>query len=168
MDMLLIIYTSSAIFVYPLLKSFDRKNRIYEQFSLKLLVRKFLLLETVQRFSRDLLSIHKEERKYFQAPQFSYHNYVSLVFSTSTRRRNLVQMPIISGDSWKRLSIIANSYLLYMWREHMPITSVTSLVKPGIITLTVGVLKKTCSENMQQIYRETPLPKCAFCMGVLL
>ena len=61
--MLLIIYTSSAIFVYPLVKSLDRKNRIRKQFSLKLLVRKFLLLESVQRFYRDLLSNHKEERK---------------------------------------------------------------------------------------------------------
>ena len=25
-----------------------------------------------------------------------------------------------------------------------------------------GVLKKRCSENMQQIYRGTPLPKCDF------
>ena len=61
--MLLIIYTSPAIFVYPLLKPFDRKNRICKQFSLKLLVRKFLLLKSVQRISRDMLSNHKEERK---------------------------------------------------------------------------------------------------------
>ena len=26
-----------------------------------------------------------------------------------------------------------------------------------------GVLRKTCSENMQQIYRRTPMPKCDFC-----
>ena len=25
-----------------------------------------------------------------------------------------------------------------------------------------GVLKKRCSENMQQIYRRTPMPKCDF------
>ena len=25
-----------------------------------------------------------------------------------------------------------------------------------------GVLKKRCSENMQQIYRRTPMPKCNF------
>ena len=25
-----------------------------------------------------------------------------------------------------------------------------------------GVLKKSCSENMQQIYRKTPVPKCDF------
>ena len=25
-----------------------------------------------------------------------------------------------------------------------------------------GVLKKMCSENMQQIYRKTPMPKCDF------
>ena len=38
-----------------------------------------------------------------------------------------------------------------------------------------GVLKKSCSENMQQIYRRTPIPKCKatllkshFCMSVLL
>ena len=38
-----------------------------------------------------------------------------------------------------------------------------------------GVLKKRCSENMQQIYRRTPMPKCKatllkshFGMGVLL
>ena len=79
------------------LKSFDCKNRICKQFSLKFLVRKFLLF---------------------------FHNYVSLVFSTSTRRRNLVQMPIISedgcnrlqhsGDSWKPLSIIAKNYFSNM------------------------------------------------------
>ena len=38
-----------------------------------------------------------------------------------------------------------------------------------------GDLKKMCSENMQQIYRRTPMPKCKatllkwhFCMSVLL
>ena len=25
-----------------------------------------------------------------------------------------------------------------------------------------GVLRKTCSENMQKIYRRTPMPKCNF------
>ena len=25
-----------------------------------------------------------------------------------------------------------------------------------------GVPRKTCSENMQQIYRRTPMPKCVF------
>ena len=25
-----------------------------------------------------------------------------------------------------------------------------------------GVLRKMCSENMQQIYRRTPMPKCDF------
>ena len=25
-----------------------------------------------------------------------------------------------------------------------------------------GVLKKRCSENMQEIYRRTPMPKCDF------
>ena len=25
-----------------------------------------------------------------------------------------------------------------------------------------GVLRKSCSENMQQIYRRTPMPKCDF------
>ena len=43
--------------------------------------------------------------KYFQAPQLPYPNYVSLVFSTSTKRQNLVQMPIISGDKWLESSI---------------------------------------------------------------
>ena len=74
--MLLIIYTSSAIFVYPLLKSFDRKNRICKHCSLKLLARKFLLLESFQRFSRDLLlSNHKEKRK--SAKIFSSSTIVS-------------------------------------------------------------------------------------------
>ena len=107
--MLLIIYTSSAIFVYPLLKSFDRKNRICKQFSLKLLVRKFLLLENVQRFSRDLLSNHKEERKSAEIlssstiiiPQSCFLD----IFNFNHRRRNLVQMPIISGDKWLQLSV---------------------------------------------------------------
>ena len=31
-----------------------------------------------------------------------------------------------------------------------------------------GVLRKRCSENMQQIYRRTPIPKLHFAMGVLL
>ena len=35
-----------------------------------------------------------------------------------------------------------------------------------------SVLKKLCSENMQQMYRKTPMPKCDFTphygMGVLL
>ena len=26
----------------------------------------------------------------------------------------------------------------------------------------IGVLRKRCSENMQQIYRRTPMPKCDF------
>ena len=26
----------------------------------------------------------------------------------------------------------------------------------------IGVLKKSCSENMQQIYRRAPMPKCDF------
>ena len=38
---------------------------------------------------------------------------------------------------------------------------------------TIGVLKKTCSKNVQQIYRRIPMSKydfykIAFCMGVLL
>ena len=28
-----------------------------------------------------------------------------------------------------------------------------------------GVLKKSCSENMQQIYRRTSMPKCIFIQG---
>ena len=37
----------------------------------------------------------------------------------------------------------------------------------------IGVLREMCSENMQQIYRRTPMPKCDllnlhFNMGVLL
>ena len=47
----------------PLLTSFNPKNIICEQFSLKFLARIFLMLGSVQRFSRDLLSKHKEERK---------------------------------------------------------------------------------------------------------
>ena len=47
----------------PLLTSFNTKNRICKQFSLKFLVRIFLILESVQKFSSDLLSNHKEERK---------------------------------------------------------------------------------------------------------
>ena len=27
---------------------------------------------------------------------------------------------------------------------------------------TRGVLKKSCSENMQQLYKRTPMPKCDF------
>ena len=26
----------------------------------------------------------------------------------------------------------------------------------------IGVLRKSCSKNMQQIYRRTPMPKCDF------
>ena len=49
------------------------------------------------------------------------------------------------------------------------------MYKPLQYQLPRGVLKKTCSENMQQIYRRTPIPKCKatllksqFCMSVLL
>ena len=31
-----------------------------------------------------------------------------------------------------------------------------------------GVLRKRCSENMQQIYRRTPMPKCDFNKKLLL
>ena len=48
---------------YLLLRSFNPKNRTCKQFSPKFLVRIFLILEIVQRFSRDLLLNHKEERK---------------------------------------------------------------------------------------------------------
>ena len=34
--------------------------------------------------------------------------------------------------------------------------------------LSRGVLKKRCSENMQQIYRRTPMPKCDFNKVALL
>ena len=33
---------------------------------------------------------------------------------------------------------------------------------PNQKQLFIGVLKKKCSENMQQIYRRTPMPKCDF------
>ena len=56
-------FVHCAIFVYPLLKSFNQKNRICKQLSLKFPVRTFLILEGVQRFFRELLSNHKEERK---------------------------------------------------------------------------------------------------------
>ena len=102
--MLLIIYTSSAIFVYPLLTSFDCKNRTCKQFSQKLLVRKFLLLESVQRFSRDLLlPNHKEERK--SAKILSSSTIVILqlcflgIFNFNQKMKSCAnQMPIISGD----------------------------------------------------------------------
>ena len=93
--MLLNIYTSSAIFVDLLLKSIDRKNNMQTIFP-----------ETPgEEFSpigKCNLIIKKRgnQLKYFQALQSSCRNYVSLVFSTSTRRQNLVQMPIISGDKW--------------------------------------------------------------------
>ena len=47
------------------------------------------------------------------------------------------------------------------------------ILLPGIQKqLSGGVLKKKCSENMQQIYRRTPMPKCDFnkvaCFATLL
>ena len=65
--LLLIIFTSFVIFVYSLLKSFNRRKIICKQIftvlSLKFLLRKFLILESIQRFRMDLLSIYKEEVK---------------------------------------------------------------------------------------------------------
>ena len=98
--MLLIIYTSSVIFVYPLLKSFDRKNKIFKQFSLKLLVRKFLLLESVQRFSRDLLSNHKEERKSAEILSCStIVIYTTIMFPWYFQLQPEDEI-LISGDKW--------------------------------------------------------------------
>ena len=90
----------SLIFVYSLLKSFDHKNRICKQFSLKLLVRKFLLFRGFLGTCCQIIKKIGNQLNYFQAPQSSYCDYVSMVFSTSTRRQNLVEMPIISGDKW--------------------------------------------------------------------
>ena len=91
--MLLNIDTSSAIFVDLLLKYFDRKNNMQTIFT-------ETPGEEISPIGKCIPIIKKRgnQLKYFQAPQSSYRNYVSLVFSTSTRRRNLVQMPIISGD----------------------------------------------------------------------
>ena len=87
-------------FCVSLLKSFDRKNRICKQFSLKLLVRKFLLFRGFLGTCCQIIKKIGNQLNYFQAPQSSYCDYVSMVFSTSTRRQNLVEMPIISGDKW--------------------------------------------------------------------
>ena len=91
--MLLNIDTSSAIFVDLLLKYFDRKNNMQTIFT-------ETPGEEISPIGKCSPIIKKRgnQLKYSQAPQSSYRNYVSLVFSTSTRRRNLVQMPIISGD----------------------------------------------------------------------
>ena len=42
-------------------------------------------------------------------------------------------------------------------------TAVTVIVSVYIsLYRSKGVLRKSCSENMQQIYRRTPVPKCDF------
>ena len=57
-------------------------------------MRKFLIvLESGQRFSKDQFSNHKEERKsaeVLSSSTSSYHNNVSLVFSTWIRRQIFV------------------------------------------------------------------------------
>ena len=56
------------------------------------------------------------------------------------------------------------------------VAEIIYIYKDRIMLTTRCVLKKRCSENMQQIYRRTPMPKCDFNkvalshfgMGVLL
>ena len=137
--MLLNIYTSSAIFVDLLLKSIDRKNNMQTIFT-----------ETPgEEFSpigKCNLIIKKRgnQLKYFQALQCHAAIMFPWYFQLQPEDKILYKCQLFleingcnrlwhSGDSWKSLSIISKSYLSYMWHEHMPMTSVTSLVKPGTI-----------------------------------
>ena len=59
-------------------------------------------------------------------------------------------------------------HLICVILEEKYLRSEGILLKQGCCTLkgqkqpSRGALKKTCSENMQQIYRRTPTPKCDF------
>ena len=68
-----ITHTSSAIFIYLFLKSFCHKNRIWKQFSLKFLVRKFKsVFSGFLGISCLIINKRRNQLKYFQAPQSSY------------------------------------------------------------------------------------------------
>ena len=66
-----------------------------------------------------------------------------------------------------------NSFILYLNRKvydlvgglrrssSCKVTSISISVKPQKQPLR-GVLSKKCSENIRQIYRRTPMPKCDF------
>ena len=85
----------------PLLTSINTKKRICKQFSLKFLVRIFSQWKVFRGFlwiCCPIIKKRKNQLKYFQAPQPSCLNYVSLVFLTWTRRRTLVQKPIVSQN----------------------------------------------------------------------
>ena len=48
---------------------------------------------------------------------------------------------------WKDMNILISSMYVFPFLPKQP---------------SVGVLMKSCPENMQQIYRRTPMPKCDF------
>ena len=69
----LITHTSSTIFIYLFLKSFSHKNRIWKQFSLKFLARKFKsVFSGFLGISCLIIKKRRNQLKYFQAPQSSY------------------------------------------------------------------------------------------------
>ena len=56
------------------------------------------------------------------------------------------------------------SHLMFDWVLNTPLTDVSSknFLKQVQKQPSRGVLIKRCSENMQQSYRRTPMPKCDF------
>ena len=56
--------------------------------------------------------------------------------------------------------------LLYIFRKPFPKNTHRGLIPHNKVNFQKqpprGVLRKRCSENMQQIYRRTPMPKCDF------
>ena len=53
------------------------------------------------------------------------------------------------------MNVYINTYIKIYFRYIANIT-------PCPVTPFKGVLRKSCSENMQEIYRRTPMPKCNF------
>ena len=53
--------------------------------------------------------------------------------------------------------LVIHIYLGYSWRVIILLTLVTIQNQPSR-----GFLRKRCTENMQEIYRRTPIPKCDF------
>ena len=52
-------------------------------------------------------------------------------------------------------STISANIIVFIWQLHLLVSTLQK--QPS-----KGVLRKMCSENMQQIYRRTPMPMCDF------
>ena len=66
---------------------------------------------------------------------------------------------MITASVMKALRSIYNSFILELWYQHRNNTNNTELFKKQRFR---SVLRKRCPENMQQIYRSAPMPKCDF------